>query len=258
MSETPDNNVNESAPTPPVPRPKRSPLTIIAVSVVALLVLGGAAFAAVTIIGQQQQLSHLTQLEADRMDASSAASASASAAAEAAARAAAVPGLTESIASGETAYTDSEGHVSDESLRTTLRSALDAGAAALADPSSTGAELEAAKAAIDSAVAAVVAAHVANWNDINGTWCLDPGNCRTITNNKSSYGDEYVQDGPPDANGCLWGYTGPPGEAHNASVTYCPKGATFVDREAGCTMPEDVTRDRLYVRQDCGVPYYRS
>lgn len=62
LSGTPEADVHDTVLPAPVPRPKRSPLTIIAVSVVALLVLGGAAFAAVTIIGQQQQLSHLDQV----------------------------------------------------------------------------------------------------------------------------------------------------------------------------------------------------
>lgn len=184
-------------------------------------------------------------MESDRASAA----ASASAAADSAARAEAAADLSDSIASGETVYADSEGHVSDELLRTTLREALDAGAAAAADPDASAAALQAAKDAIDSAAAAVAEAHIAAWDDINGTWCSDDQGCRTITNLKDSYDSNYVQNGGPDANGCLWGNT------DSAAVTYCPKGSALSDPP--CTMPEDVTRDRLYVRQDCAVPFYR-
>ncbi len=256
MSDTPDADVPEGGPVSPVPRAKRSPLTIIAIVVAAVLVLGGAAFATVMIVSQQQRLDQLSQVEADRVKAE----ASASAAAAAAARAAAVPGLTESIASGETAYTDSEGHVSDEALRAALRAALDAGAAALADGNSVAESLKTAKANIDEAAAAVLAAHIANWNDINGKWCSNEfgtQGCVTIANLQDTrdQNSHFVQDGGPDANGCLWGYTGSGMESHNARVTYCPQGAALSDPP--CTVPEDVTRDRLYVRQDCAEPFYR-
>jgi hypothetical protein len=256
MSETPDVETHETGPSSLAPRPKRSPLTIIAIIVAALLVLGGGTFAAIMIIGQKQQLNDLTELVADRTDAPATASASASSAADIAARANAASTLTESIASGETAYTDSAGHTSDESLRTALRTALDAGAAALADPDSSAEDLQAAQAAIDSAADSVVAAHVAAWSDINGAWCSEVQGCTTITGLTSSSGSLYVQDGTADSNGCLWGYAGTSGEPHNARVTYCPAGSPLVD--AGCSMPEDVTRDRLYRRQDCAVPFYRS
>lgn len=254
MSETPETNAQDSAPSSPAPRPKRSPLTIIAAIVVALLVLGGAAFAAVMIISQQQQLNDLTQRTSDLTDAS--ASASPSVTVDTAARDAAASDLTESINNGETPYTDSEGHVSDESLRTALRSALDAAASAIADPSSTAADLEAAQAAIENAAAAVQAAHVANWNDINGAWCSDVQGCLTITGLRDGSGDVYTQNGTPDANGCLWGFAGPSGESHNAAVTFCPQGSALSDPP--CAFSEDLTLDRLYVRQDCAPPFYRK
>ena len=263
MSDTPDADVPEGGPVSPVPRAKRSPLTIIAIVVAAVLVLGGAAFATVMIVSQQQRLDQLSQVEADRVKAE----ASASAAAAAAARAAAVPGLTESIASGETAYTDSKGHVSDEALRAALRAALDAGAAALADGNSVAESLKTAKANIDNAVKAVADAHIAVWADINGTWCgeIDTEghtDCRTITNlhDPGDSDSHYVQEEAPksDANGCLWGYTGGAAEPRNAAVTYCPKGIPLVDTAALCHIPEDVTRDRLYVRNGCPFPAYRQ
>jgi len=232
--------------------PKYHPLTVVAIVAGAVVVLGGGSFFGALFITQQQQFGRLSQVGAAHPNASASASASA---AETAARSAAASDLKESIASGEAAYTASDGHVRDEALRTSLRSALDAGKAALADASSTAADLRSAKAAIDQAAAAVLAAHTANWNDINGKWC-DSHGCITIAGlQNTGDGSTYVHDRGQDSHGCLWGVAS---GQQDVFVTLCPQGDAFVDPAEDCGTPEDVTRDRLYVRQYCAEPYYRG
>lgn len=130
-----------------------------------------------------------------------------------------------------------------------------ASASASADASSTAADLQSAKTAIDQAVAAVLAAHTANWNDINGKWC-DSHGCITIVDLQNT-GDSstYVHDRGQDSHGCLWGAAS---GQEDVFVTYCPQGDAFVDPADDCVTPGDVTRDRLFVRRSCGEPYYRG
>lgn len=252
MTEPPHADVRDDGPPSRRPRTGRSPLTIVAIVAAAVLVLGGGSFFAALFITQQQQFGRLSHVEAAHPNTSASASASA---AETAARSAAASDLKESIASGEAAYTASDGHVRDEALRISLRSALDAGEAALADANSTAADLQSAKTAIDQAVAAVLAAHTANWNDINGKWC-DSHGCITIVDLQNT-GDSstYVHDRGQDSHGCLWGAAS---GQEDVFVTLCPQGDAFVDPAEDCGTPEDVTRDRLYVRQYCAEPYYRG
>lgn len=111
-----------------------------------------------------------------------------------------------------------------------------------------------------SASPSATAAAAAVWNDVNGNWCMGT-DCRAITGLAGSSGVNYVQDGVADANGCLVGFAGTSGEPQNAHVAYCPIGAAFptmTNPSGDCHMTEDVTRERLYIYQDCSEPYYRG
>lgn len=258
MSETPDTGFHEVGVESLTPRRKLSALTITAIVLAIVVVVVGAGVAAgVIIFSQQQQLNDLTELVGDGTGTSPTADAGAD---DAEARAGAVSDLERSIADGEDTYTDTDGRVSDESIRDALRSAIDAGDTVLADPDASVEVIEAARAAIDSAAGAAAGARGGAWADINGTWCYHDTECRTITEWSGRGGTLYAFEAR-DGNGCLTGYSGTSGEPRNARVAYCPPGSAFplmTDPAGDCHMTEDVTRERLYMYQDCSDPYYCS
>lgn len=91
--------------------------------------------------------------------------------------------------------------------------------------------------------------------DINGRWCDESGSCLTISNLEADDNLSYVFGGEANEAGCLLG-TVSNGE-DGAMVALCPPQSPF-DLSASCGIPEDVSRDRLYVYQGCSDPMYRG
>lgn len=97
-----------------------------------------------------------------------------------------------------------------------------------------------------------------DWSIINGSWCSDI-DCHTISNLTDERGEIYQNTTGLDANGCLVGIVGPPNDPTEGHTTYCPPGSPFISStNPDCHMPEDVSRERLYLFIDCGDPYYRK
>lgn len=112
--------------------------------------------------------------------------------------------------------------------------------------------------ATPSATARPTAKPSLDWAVINGRWCSDI-DCHTITNLKDERGEIYKNDTGLDANGCLVGIVAPPNDPTEGHTTYCPPGSPFLSStNPDCHMPEDVSRERLYLFIDCGDPYYRK
>lgn len=186
---------------------------------------------------------------------------------------AALTELDRAIADGETALAGSEGRVSDESVRTALRAAIDAGRSEIDTEERDPESISAATAAIRTAIADVAAARVPAFTDIDGTWCYweNIDSCVTIALPRVGEDSVVKRPGansfyPPRGDG--WTYVVPGEPCFTTSVAvingdpfggavliYCPRGVAPSDEFQNFT---NLGYERVYISQQGAIdPYFR-
>lgn len=186
---------------------------------------------------------------------------------------AAVAELDRALAEGETALAGSEGRVTDESVRQALSAALDDGRSARDAEEGDPESIAEAVAAIRTAIAAVAAARVPAFTDVEGTWCYWENNAFCVTVALPRVGDDSVIQ-PPGADsfypprGDGWTYVVPNepcfttgvgaanGDPFGSAVfVYCPRGISSNDPFQNFNNPE---YERIYISQQGSIdPYFR-
>lgn len=186
---------------------------------------------------------------------------------------AAVAELDQALAEGESALAGSEGRVTDESVRTALSAALDDGRSARDADERDPERIAEAAAVIRTALAAVAAARVPAFTDVDGTWCYWENIAFCVTVALPRVGDDSVIQVPgadsfypPRGDG--WTYVVPNepcfttgvgaanGDPFGSAVfVYCPRGVSSKDPFQNFDNPQ---YERIYISQQGSIdPYFR-
>ncbi len=186
---------------------------------------------------------------------------------------AAVADLDQALAEGESALAGSEGRVTDESVRQVLSAALDDGRLARDAEARDPESIAEAAAVIRTAIAAVAAARVPAFTDVNGTWCYWENIAFCVTVALPRVGDDSVIQPPgadsfypPRGDGWTYVVPGEPcfttgvgaanGDPFGSAVfVYCPRGVSSSDPFQNFDNPQ---YERIYISQRGSIdPYFR-